>query len=47
MGSSEAHCCSNAELLKSGFDWNKFSKGNRCGGDSDTDRTLGEVECYF
>ncbi len=24
----EKECCSNAELLKSGFDWTKFSKGS-------------------
>eukprot|EP00961_Rhodomonas_salina_P194951 2632146-Rhodomonas_salina.1 len=45
--SSEASCCSNAELLQSGFDWNKFAKGNKCRGDSDTDRVLGKVECDF
>eukprot|EP00961_Rhodomonas_salina_P236178 3191883-Rhodomonas_salina.1 len=45
--SKEAACCSNAELLKSGFDWNKFSKGNSCKGDSDTDRVLGKIQCEF
>jgi len=43
----EAACCSNAELLSSGFDWKKFSKGNSCGGDKDTDMVLGEVKCEF
>jgi len=45
--SSQAHCCSNAELLKSGFDWKKFSKGNSCSGDNDRDYTLGKVDCFF
>eukprot|EP00961_Rhodomonas_salina_P072477 974022-Rhodomonas_salina.1 len=45
--SKEASCCSNAELLKSGFDWTKFSQGNSCGGDKDLDRVLGDLECEF
>lgn len=44
---NQASCCSNAELLVSGFDWNKFSKGNSCGGDNDRDYTLGKIQCYF
>jgi len=43
----QAQCCSNAELLQSGFDWNKFSKGNSCKGDNDRDYVLGKVDCYF
>jgi len=45
--SSEKACCSNAALLKSGFDWTTFSRGNRCGGDNDKDRVLAKVKCYF
>jgi len=30
-----AKCCTNANLLEDGFDWNKFSKGNSCSGDGD------------
>ena len=29
--SGMASCCSNAELLKSGFDWTKFAHGERGG----------------
>jgi len=39
----EATCCSNAALLKSGFDWTKFSRGNSCSGDKDLDRVLDKV----
>merc|ERR1712205_281760 len=45
--SREASCCSNAALLKSGFDWTQFSRGNSCGGDNDKDHVLSEVKCYF
>ena len=45
--SRDATCCSNAALLKSGFDWTKFSRGNSCRGDRDTDRILEQVKCYF
>lgn len=45
--SRDASCCSNAALLKSGFDWTTFARGNSCHGDGDTDHTLGTVECYF
>ena len=40
-------CCTNAALLKSGFDWNQFSKGNSCRGDGDRDTILREVNCWF
>jgi hypothetical protein len=40
-------CCSNAAPLDSGFDWNKFSKGNSCRGDGDRDRILSEVNCWW
>ena len=39
----EATCCSNAALLKSGFDWTKFSRGNSCSGDGDLDSVLDKV----
>jgi len=42
-----AKCCTNANLLRSGFDWNKFSKGNSCRGDGDRDYILSEVNCWF
>lgn len=44
---ADAACCSNAKLLKSGFDWNKFATGNSCSSDSDKDYTLGTIDCYF
>lgn len=47
MGSKETTCCSNAALLKSGFDWTKFARGNSCRGDNDKDRVLDQVKCYF
>lgn len=40
-------CCTNAMPLDSGFDWNKFSKGNSCRGDGDRDRILSEVNCWW
>jgi len=43
----ETSCCSNAALLKSGFDWTKFSRGNSCRGDGDRDRVLDRVKCYW
>jgi hypothetical protein len=42
-----AKCCSNANPLESGQDWNDFSKGNSCQGDGDTDEILKEVNCWF
>ena len=44
---AQKDCCSGAFILGSYFDWQKFSKGSSCKGDSDTDRTLGELECSF
>jgi len=44
---SQKDCCSNAFVLGSYFDWTTFAKGNSCKGDSDKDRTLGELECSF
>ena len=43
----EKDCCSGAFVLGSYFDWTKYSKGDSCKGDSDTDATLGELECSF
>merc|ERR1719183_439976 len=40
-------CCANAAPLESGFDWNRFSKGNSCRGDNDRDTILREVNCWF
>jgi hypothetical protein len=40
-------CCTNAAPLESGFDWNRFSKGNSCRGDNDRDTILREVNCWF
>lgn len=42
-----AKCCSNANLLESGQDWNDFSKGNSCQGDGDKNHILQEVHCWF
>jgi len=43
----EKDCCSNAFVLGSYFDWTTYAKGNSCKGDSDTDSTLGDIECAF
>ena len=43
----QKNCCTNAFVVGSYFNWNKFSKGNSCRGDRDTDRTLGEIRCAF
>jgi len=43
----EKDCCTNAFVVGSFFDWTKYAKGNACQGDSDTDRTLGDIECAF
>lgn len=44
---SDKNCCSNAFPLSGTFDWTKFSKGNSCAGDSDTDIMIDEIYCYF
>eukprot|EP00961_Rhodomonas_salina_P152616 2054018-Rhodomonas_salina.1 len=40
---SQASCCSNAELLSSGFDWTKFSKGRCSCDDHDAESGIGVV----
>ena len=35
------------QVLKDGFDWNKFASGNSCRSDSDRDYVLAQVKCYF
>jgi len=46
-GASQAHCCTGAAPFKSGQDWLKFSAGNSCRGDGDTDAVCYKADCYF
>jgi len=42
-----AECCSNAQLVTSGFNWFKFSTGNSCVSDLDTDKVTERISCIF
>ena len=46
-GKGGCKTCTGAEVLKDGFDWNKFASGNSCRSDSDRDYVLAQVKCYF
>ena len=44
----EGKCCSNAEVLKDGFDWTGFSTGSTCGvGSNDKAQPSSELVCIF
>jgi len=39
--------CTNDHMLTPGENWNHFSKGNSCSGDTDTDNTWTELNCFW
>ena len=44
----QGKCCSNAEVLKNGFDWTGFSTGTSCGaGSNDKAQPSKELVCIF
>jgi len=43
----KAQCCSNAQLVKSGFNWYSYGTGDDCLGNLDTDRVTVRISCIF
>jgi hypothetical protein len=45
--SKEGQCCANANLLDGKIDWDSFSHGSTCAGNTETNQVVEELSCIF